>query len=161
MQPIPDTTIPAPIPPEVMAEIDAALDTLETKLAPYLRSLTDEQRRGLPKMGEDSVEFVQNGERAIEHSLDYMPRSFEAEPFKNALQLAQQLAPVELRLQSLERGTEDGQMLFGSIAYSDALEIYGQLGAASKKDSALLPFYQAMQQRFAKLRGKRTAPAEK
>lgn len=111
-------------------------------------------------MGEDSVEFVRNGQSAIDTSLDYMPRSFDAETFKHSFTLASQMTPIALRLEGLARGADDGDFLFGSVAYSDALAIYAALGKASEADSRLLPFYQAMQTRFDKLRGKRTKPTE-
>ena len=155
MQPIPDVTIPAPMPPALEAEVLDLLTQVETRLAPFLRSLTDEQRRAMPKMGPDSVNFVQNGEGAIDFSLDYMARDFDPQLFKSAFALTKQLMPISQRLESLARGAGDADMLFGSIAYTDALEIYGAVGPASKKDSGLLPFYEAMKARFDKLRGKR------
>lgn len=158
MQPIPDTTVPEPIPAAVVAQINAKIAEIETDLAPYLRSLTNAQRVGLPKMGEDSVEFVQNGINAVNFSTDYLPRDFDETQFKNAFALTRQLAPIVQRLDSLARGADDAEFLFGSIAYTDALEVYSELGTASKKNSALLAFYDAMKIRFAKLRGKRPAP---
>ena len=155
MQPIPDTTVPTPMTGALETEILDLLTQVETKLTPFLRSLTDEQRRGLPKMGPDSVDFVQNAEGAIDFKLDYMARDFDPQTFKNAFALTKQLLPIAQRLESLARGAGDADMLFGSIAYSDALEIYGALAPASKKDSGLLPFYDAMKARFDKLRGKR------
>jgi hypothetical protein len=158
MQNLSAVSIPAPIPDATQAQILAKIGELETLLAPYLRSLTDIERRGLAKMGADSVSFVENGQSAIEHSLDFMPRDFDPNEFKNAFALTQQLEPIALRLESLARGAEDGDMTFGSVAYGDALEIYSQIGSASKKDSGLLPFYNAMKIRFDKQRGKRTPP---
>lgn len=155
---IPDTSVPEPLSETELAVILADIADLETKLADYIRSLTEQQRRALPKMGADSVEFVDNGERAIDFSLSYMARDFDPVLFKRALLLTKQLAPISLRLNSLARGVDDAEMVFGSIAYSDALEIYGALGPASKKDSKLVVFFNAMKTRFDKLRGKHTTP---
>ena len=141
------------MPDPTEAQILAKIGELETLLAPYLRSLTDAQRRGLAKMGPDSVSFVENAQSAIEYSLDFMPRDFDPDEFKNAFALTRQLEPIALRLESLARGAEDGDMTFGSVAYSDGLEIYTQISPASKKDSGLLPFYNNMKQRFEKQRG--------
>ena len=159
MQAIPDVTVPAPMPDAELAQVRALIAQLETLLAPYLRSLTDHQRLGLAKMGAESFSFVENAENAINYSTDYMARDFDEVVFKNAFVLAKQLAELNQRLEVLARGTADADMLFGSIAYSDALEIYGALGPASQKDSGLLVFYNAMKERFAKLRGKRTPTA--
>ena len=151
--------IPAPIPNPTLDQILALLAQLETLLAPYLRSLTDAERRAMAKMGPDSVSFVQNGQNAIDYSIDFMPRDFDPVEFKNAFALSQQLEPLAARLLSMARGVEDGEMVYGSIAYTEALEIYSQIGGASKKDSALLAFYNAMKARFDKLRGKRSPVA--
>ena len=156
MQAIPDVTVPAPMPAALQSEVNDLLSQLESKLEPYVRSLTVEQRHGLAKMGPDSVDFVQNGQNAVDFSMDYMARDFDEITFKNAFALTNQLTPIAQRLDSLARGADDADMLFGSIAYSDALEIYNALGSASKKDSGLVAFYDAMKVRFAKLRGKRT-----
>ncbi len=158
MTPIPNTSLPQPMTAALEAEIMADIADLETKLADYVRSLTEAQRRTIPKMGDESVEFVANGERSIDFSLAYMARDFDPVLFKRAFSLTKQLAPIGLRLESLARGVEDAEMIFGSIAYTDALEIYGALGPASKKDSRLVSFFDAMKTRFDKLRGKHTAP---
>ncbi len=156
---IPDTTVPPPMPPAARDDINAKLAELETLLAPYSRTLTDAERRGLAKMGPDSIGFVQNGETAINYSLNFMARDFDADRFRSAAALADQLNPVALRLAALAQGVNDGDMLFGSIAYTDALDIYGELPDAARRDSKLQPFLDAMRARFAALRGKRVTPA--
>ena len=142
------------IPPDIEAQMNAALDTLETLSAAYVRSLTNAERASMPKMGNDSVEFVQNAINAVDHSLDFMPRSFEPEPLKINFKTAQQLSPFVMRLQSLARGLSDGEMFFGSLAYTAGLDVYDNLGKGAEKDSTLLAFYNAMKVRFFKLRGK-------
>ena len=87
MQAIPDTSVPAPMTDALKSEVNDLLTQLETKLEPYVRSLTDEQRRGLAKMGPDSVDFVQNGQNAIDFNMDYMARDFDETIFKNAFAL--------------------------------------------------------------------------
>ncbi|HBF35995.1 MAG TPA: hypothetical protein DDW50_01590, partial [Firmicutes bacterium] len=47
-----------------LAAITASIQTLQTKLLPALATLSPDERKGLPKMGDKTVSFVQ---KAVEY----------------------------------------------------------------------------------------------
>jgi len=58
------------ITPEDQQAIEGALDTLRTTLQPYLQSLTAQDRRELPKMGDGNLPFVS---KAVEYAEGTIP----------------------------------------------------------------------------------------
>ncbi|MDR2120415.1 MAG: hypothetical protein LBP64_06025, partial [Tannerella sp.] len=57
-----------PIPPEVLAQAQANIDSAISLLAPYVLPLTPKERHDVPKMGNKTLSFV---EKALEYARRY------------------------------------------------------------------------------------------
>lgn len=69
-QPITATVAPADV-----AAIKAAIATIQQKL-PFLISLTDQERKSLPKTGPNSLSFVEHAQTAADNNPTILPGSF-------------------------------------------------------------------------------------
>lgn len=113
------------------ADREAVLEvftTIQTKL-PFLVSLTPEERRELPKMGDRSVAFVRKSEEMAQEGAAYLPGAFNAAEFKKDLALYDALLPIYQKAVKLHEMIEDTMMLLGSDLFVAALDHY----AAAKR----------------------------
>lgn len=108
-----------------------AFKTILTKL-PFLVSLTPDERRELPKMGDKSVAFVRKSVEMAQEGSDYLPGAFDAEEFKNDLALFDALLPILQKSVKLNEMLEDTMIVVGSDLYVAALEHY----AAAKRNGS-------------------------
>lgn len=106
-----------------------AIQTIETKLA-FLESLTPDERREMPKMGDKSVAFVRKSVEMAQTGADYLPGAFDIPGFKADLDLFDALLPIRQRVVRLQEKIEDTMTLLGSDLYVAALDHY----AAAKRN---------------------------
>lgn len=119
--------------PEDQAAIDAAIDTLLTRLAPHLKSLTVDERKELPKMGDKSVAFVEKAREYAGQNPHLVPSFLDLAMFDADLQGSSLLSRYTRALAPLMSALEDSRMLAGSEAYQAALMIYhnAKMGASA------------------------------
>lgn len=98
---------------EAMAEIDAALDSLEAQLV-LLRGLDPDQRRSLVKMGDKSEAFCRQALVAFTQNSDILPRNFDVEGYQRDLATLEALRPLRQRLARLLERLEDTEMALGA-----------------------------------------------
>jgi hypothetical protein len=138
------------------ADRQAVLDAFQTIMSklPFLVSLTPDERRELPKMGDKSVAFVRKSVEMAQEGSDYLPGAFDAAEFKSDLAIYDALLPVLQKSTKLHEMLEDTMTVLGSDLYVAALDHY----AAAKRNGSTGGLDQLMSvlgQRFSR----RTAPA--
>ena len=133
------------------ADQQALLQTiadLKAKL-PFLIDLTPEDRRALPKLGDKSRAFVDQGLALASQNDGILPRSFDVEEYRRDVELVRQLEPVVLALRQLLELVEDTYIAVGSDAYTASLLVY-QAAKLAGKGSALDQHLDSLGRRFAR-----------
>ncbi len=131
------------------AKIDAAVADLNHVLKPMLITLTPQQRREVPKMGDGTAPLV-------EKVLDYARSNPEfAPPYMDVDELAIDLKAVEDLLSfyrpllQLMQQLDDSIMLSGSEAYVASLAYYNSVKIGSRMNIRnAKAIYKDLQQRF-------------
>ena len=113
---------------EDRAAVLAALDTLFAKL-PFLRGLTAEERRSLPRMGDKSVAFVNQCLRAAQQNADLLPARSPVAALEDDLALLADLQMISEREAQLHELLGDTTTALRSDVFVAALDIYGILKA--------------------------------
>lgn len=79
-----------------------AINTIRTKL-PFLVTLSDDERRSLPKMGDKSIAFVQKAYDFAQKNTDKLGSDFGMDDYTEDFELEAQLREVEAALTQLPR----------------------------------------------------------
>ncbi|MGC2235159.1 MAG: hypothetical protein WA584_03295 [Pyrinomonadaceae bacterium] len=140
------------------ADRDKILDLINQIIAllPFLISLTTEEKRELPRMGDKSRAFVQAGLALAEQDDSFLPRSFDAAEMRQDEDLYNALNQIYVALAILFEKLQDTMQLTGSDLYVAALEIYHAAKRKGGSDSGGLDqLLDALGQRFA-YRAKKT-----
>ena len=130
------------------AEILEALTVIKTKL-PFLTSMTPEERKALPKMGDRSQAFVIKAMEVAKQNPDFLPRSFDLEEMQLDVELFESLYPIVAAFAQLDGMLDDTYKLVGSEAYIAALQVYNY-AKASGHQAGLAPAIEELGQRFAR-----------
>lgn len=141
-----------------MADINAALATLNEKLAPHLISLSSEDRMVLPKLGDKTRAFVDKAREYAQQYPELVPKFVDMTDFDTDLAATDSLSGILRRIQPLTRNLEDSHLLSGSEAYQAALIYYRSVKMAAESGipnaSAI---YTDLAQRFERTSSSRTA----
>src|SRR6185436_10750883 len=116
------------------ADVDAitsAIKTIEEKL-PFLVSLTGDEIKALPKIGNRSQGFVDRALEVAQQNPDIMPKGFNLDEMRKDIEAYRALTPIRLALVQLLEKLESTQTLIGSEAYSGALAVYAQTKTTGK-----------------------------
>jgi len=122
------------IPEEKIVDVKTILTSAKDVLFPYMSTLSNEDRRGLPKMGEKSLSFVTKSYELCQQHPELMPGYLNVEDFKIDVADATGLLPIKDLLTQLLDMVNDTAMLAGSEAYSQALLFYNNAKQASKNN---------------------------
>lgn len=120
------------LPAADLQNIQAALQTLTTTLAPHLISLSAETRRELPKMGDKSLAFVRKAREYAANNPELVPAYLSLELFEADLRGVDTLTNMLRVLQPLIANMEDSLILGGSEAYQAALTFYRSVKVAAQ-----------------------------
>ncbi len=115
-------TISATLSTDDRQAIHAAIETLRQKL-PFLIDLNIKDRRGMPKLGDKTVGFVQKAVQIANEHEPMFPAGFLDEMRKDA-QLLDILLPIRLSIQTLAKRIDDTAMQTGAEAYAAARTVY-------------------------------------
>ncbi len=129
-----------------LAEIDAALNTLESHFAGFL-NLSIDERRNLVKMGDKTEAFCRQTLIVTTQNPQAIPPSLDLTEAQSDLADLDKLRPRLHRLRDLMSKGEDTDMALGSDIYSFSLGAYASLKIAGK-GAALESLRQAMSVRF-------------
>lgn len=128
-----------------------------TELLPFLISLTRNERRELPRMGDKSRAFVQASLALAEQDDSFLPRSFDVAEMRKDEDLYNSLTTIYTSLAILFEKLDDTLLLTGSDLYVAALDVYDAAKRKGGSDSGGLDqLLDALGQRFARRRAKKT-----
>ncbi len=139
------------------AEIDAALGTLEAKLAGLIDLSTDE-RRSLSKMGDKSEAFCRQTLTVLAQNPQLVPASLDVAEAERDLIALDALRGRTNRLRQLLGRAEDTEVALGSDVMSASLEGYALLKVLGK-GSGLEALRKGISARFARSTSAEKAPA--
>jgi hypothetical protein len=114
-----------------LAAINAAVATLEEKLAGLIELSVDE-RRGLNKMGDKTEAARRQTLVVLTQNRRILPPSFDFAEAERALATFDQLRPLAVRIKQRADRVADIEMALGSDILSSALEGYAMAKAAGK-----------------------------
>ena len=139
------------IPQTVIDAVKAKLQQCKTELAPYLQSLTAEERMELFKMGNKTVATVQKTKSYVVTNPEFVPSYMDTAEFLKDESVVSQLNPIANLASQLTSDVSDTVMLSGSEALQSAMLYYGQVKEAHKKGvTTAKPIYEDLSERFAK-----------
>jgi hypothetical protein len=116
---------------------------------PFLIDLNADDRRNLPKLGNKSRAFVDQGLALANQNPGILPRSFDLEEYGRDVALVRQLEPLVMALGQLQGRLEDTLLAAGSDAYSQTVLVY-QAAKLAGKDGSLEQHLDALGRRFAR-----------
>jgi hypothetical protein len=105
-------------------EIYAAVEILQTKLAPHLISLSADARRDMLKKGDKTYAFVNKAREYAELNPNLVPPFLDMRMFEADIRGEQILRNIAQHLTPLESNVDDSMMLCGSESYRAALLFY-------------------------------------
>lgn len=153
---MPYQPITATVPDADVATIKAAIATIQQKL-PFLISLTDQERKSLPKAGSNSLSFVEHAQTAAQNNPTILPGSFDATGFGSHVDLFAVLTDVNTSIAQLASEVDDTRMAAGSEAMKDARKVYDYVKAAVKATPGLKPVADQLAERFQHTSAAKTA----
>jgi hypothetical protein len=130
-----------------VAAIKAAIATIQQKL-PFLISLTDAERKSLPKAGPNSLAFVEHAQTAADNNPTILPGSFDAAGFDSHVSLFATLTDINTSIAQLASEVDDTRLAVGSEAMDEARQVYEYVKAAVKKTPGLKPVADQLAERF-------------
>ncbi len=130
------------------AEIDAALDVLDSQFSKLI-NLSVNERRGLSKMGDKSEAFCRQALRVLDQNRHVLPPTLDLAEAQRDLAHFDQLQERAVRLQGLQGKMDDTLTALGSDVMSASLEGYALLRVVGE-GSGLETLRQGMSARFAR-----------
>ena len=124
--------INAQVPEAELAKIQEKLREIRELLAPYVATLTMEDRKSLPKMSDKTLSFVAKTSEYVKSNPKLVPPMMEADEFAKDFTLNQSLQPVYNNLKQLVDNLSDTLMLSGHESYAQALLYYASVKMAAR-----------------------------
>ncbi len=142
---------------EEIAAIEAALNTVETKL-PFLIDLTEGERNSLNYLGDRNRQFVVNTLALVQHKNGFLPRQFDVPGFEKDTTLYITLNGIRQELAGLLQRITDTMNVAGSEAYAAALVAYNAAKSGNVGTEGIDPYLDDMARRFARKSKSSTTP---
>lgn len=120
------------IPPEEVEQAKQFYAQGNAILAPYLISLTNDQKAALPKIGEKSIPFVTKGAEYLRIAGTPMPPYLEPAELDIDLKAHETIRQIRQVVAPTAEMLEDTMLLCGSEAYIAVLAFYNYLKGAAK-----------------------------
>lgn len=156
---MPYENISAAVSAEDLAEIKAAIATIQTRL-PFLISLTADERRKRIKMGDKSLAFVRNSVTVTQNNPEIVPSNFDIAEFTRDYQLTVDLTEVLSLLEQLTEKVDDTLLAVGSESMGGSLLVYDYVKAAARHSPGLKSVADQLGERFKALRRRRPKNTE-
>ena len=120
------------IPPEVVEQVKQLYSQANALMAPYLVSLTNDQKASLPKMGEKSIPFVTKAAEYLDIPATPTPPYIDPAELKIDLSTHETLRQIRQVVAPTAEMIDDTMLLCGSEAYIAVLAFYNYLKGATK-----------------------------
>jgi hypothetical protein len=120
------------ITPEDKTAVNQAIATIREKLLPYLIALTPSERKGLPKMSDKTIPFVNKALNYAVSNPEFMPPYLQLNELNKDVNAVNTLNVFHTQLEQVVTGLDDTMMLAGSEAYIAALSYYNSVKQAAK-----------------------------
>ena len=137
------------IPAADLQNISKLISDLHAALAPFVITLSAEDRRGMLKMSDKSVSFVQKTLDYCNTNPEFIPAFLSVPDMRVDINALSQLRPLLNQLQQITDNVDDTLMLSGSEAYAAALLYYNNVKQAQKANVPnAKTIYDDLSQRF-------------
>ncbi|AWM32924.1 hypothetical protein [Hymenobacter nivis] len=137
------------LPPAVLAAVQQHLDAIKAALAPYLVSLTPDERRTMLRMADKTVAFVQKTSDYAANNPAFVPGFVDLAELQQDVAGVQALTPLRQQFEQLALDADSTVMVAGSEAYANSLIIYGNIKfLARNKQPGAQAAYDDLSQRF-------------
>jgi len=134
--------------PEQQEAVLKAFADIQAQL-PFLIDLSTEDRRGLPKMGDKSRAFVDQGLALATQNEGILPRAFDLDEYRADVEMVRKMEPIMMTMRQLMKKMEDTFLAAGSDAYTQTLHVY-QAAKLAGKDGSLDEHLDSLGKRFAR-----------
>jgi hypothetical protein len=139
----------ASIPANTLQQALARANEIKTLLAPYLSTLTPDQRHDLPKMGDKTWSFVDKAHELAVVNPVLVPPFVVMNDYNIDYADAHGILPLLVTVQQLSQGISDTRLLAGSEAYQASLAFYNSAKQAAKQNvPGAKAVYEALKTRF-------------
>jgi hypothetical protein len=108
-----------------------AITTIKNKL-PFLISLTPDQRKSLPKMGDNGTPYVDKAYQFASQNTDKLGADFGMDDFTEDYELFQQLQPIVTAMSELSESISDTELALGSDLMVRSNFAYGLMKVLGK-----------------------------
>jgi hypothetical protein len=137
------------IPAKVTAEVQSHLDAIKGLLAPYLISLTPEERKTMLRMADKTVAFVTKINDYATSTPAFVPAFVSLAELQQDTAGMAALTPLRQQFEQLSLDTDSTVMIAGSEAYGNSLTVYGNIKFLAKnKQPGAQAAYDDLKQRF-------------
>lgn len=113
--------------PADITEINEAINTLSAKLQPILIGLEAEAKRGLAKIGERRISYVDKTVQYAQHNPEFLPAFIDPAEFKKDFDAFVMLSAFLRPLAQIVRNLDDTAALCGSEALTATNAYYGSV----------------------------------
>ena len=149
------------IPPADLAKALGFFQQGAAVLAPYLKSLTPEERQQMLKMADKTVAFVTKTRDYAQNNPSFVPAFVDLQEFEQDVDVISGLTPLHQLLEGLALDTDSTMMLADSDAYATALTLYNNIKFLAKNNQpGAQAAYDDLSQRFPSKGGGRPAKAK-
>lgn len=131
------------------AAVLAAIGTIKSKL-PFLISLTPQQRKTLPKMGDGSTAYVDKAYQFASQNSDKLGADFGMDEYTEDYALLQQLQPIDTAMTELTEQFADTKLALRSDLMVRSNFTYGMMKVLSKSSGTFDDLRKDMGARFAR-----------
>lgn len=143
-----DNRISAVVPAEDVTEILGSIAAIRAKL-PFLLTLSPQERRELPKMGDKSIGFDDKCRTYMGSNPEFLPGFVDLQEVNKDRELRAQLMRVYAELISLTDSVDDTLRVVASEAWMADLAYYQAVREAARRGRAgAQGIYEDLQQRF-------------
>jgi hypothetical protein len=137
------------IPADVLTQVHTKLNEIRELLRPYAITLTPDERREMPKMGQKSFAFVEKSFTFAMENSNLVPSYLDMPAFNVDFSDAHGLWPVRNDAQQVYEMFDDTTLASGSESYQSALVFYNAVKAAAAQDvPGAKAVYDELKQRF-------------
>jgi hypothetical protein len=120
------------IPEADLAAAKAALQQVQSILAPYVIALTPDQRKTIPKMSDGTEPFVEKVMDYADSNAQFLPPFVSKEEMQKDWLAVSGLTPLLRMVEQIKDTLGDTAMMAGSEAYIGALSYYNSVKQAAK-----------------------------